>query len=713
MRTNLLIQISFLIITTSSYAKESTLILGDAVLTQFSGVITPSKNEIFPQKIIKLNNESITNYEDEIFINTQNPSLIIKSLETKDNHIWDASILQNKEKLRIQAKDIGQVFGLTLDNDKNPNIYATATSFYGLNIVLPDVPNKIKIKSENSKEEYKIFITNDKDSRPEKQLRGIKNAKWMDGQFGKNGTPGSIWKINSKTGKISKFTDIKLNGIKNSGPALGNITFDSIHKQFFVSDLDTGMIHRISKNGKDLEHYDHGISARKLYRLKLLPHNPLNRADIFSKSFDTTNIKTWGYAKEGRRIYGLSYIQNRLFYAVYNGKNKPSEIWSVGINKKGNFTKNIRFEVKLDKLIENLPITDMIITNDGQMILSQRDLNQGSYDMSNFTQNKKAQTVRYHLRVPNKNHLQRWYPEPQEYFIGFNENFRKSSGGISFGYNYNEKGEINLSLCNKSLWISGENLRYSKEFSSILGDNIDGIQGIPSILSNINKPAWESLFLSYSKQDYLGKGYMGDVEIYQKNCQCNCNKVNYENIITNKTSLTNPSNPNRPNTLPTEHTLNGNISTDLSILIFPPINCLTFPSIPGCKNNNNSNVTNSIPKLCMEAKTTPAGPFDEGGGLWSFPIQITSLNSNIIDSVKITPINGVTSITNGPIFPVGTPNPILSGVSVGNYSTVNLCGFDSSKAKSGEPFDCCNMKVKLKIRPWQSSDDNQQLEVVR
>jgi hypothetical protein len=684
--------------------------LGDAVQTQFSGVITPKKDEKFPQQIKTLTNDYWSHYIDEIFIDIQSASLSIKNLTTTNDHIWDASVLQNTDKLNIKAKDIGQVFGIALDDRKNPNIYVTATSFYGLNIVLPDIPNEIKIKnnSKNSKEKYKIFITNDKDLRPERQLLGIKNAKWMNGQFGKNGTPGTIWKINTKTKKVSKLIDIKLKGKINSGPALGNITFDSKHKQLFVSDLDTGMIHRISTKGQDLEHFDHGIKARKLYNLRLIPHNPLNITDINSRDFDTTNTNTWGYASIGRRVYGLSYIQNRLFYSVYNGKDIPAEIWSVGIDKKGKFTNNIRLEVKLNKLEKNLPITDMIVTNEGEMILSQRPMNQGSYSMSNFITNDKAQTIIYHLKVQNKGYLQRWYQEPQEYFVGFDNLYRKGLGGISLGYNYTNKGKLDYSLCNKTLWITGENLRKSRKFDSILGQNVDGVQGVSKVLTNVNKPAWNSLFTSTKTNNFKVKGYIGDIEIYQKKCICKCSTANYSNIITknNKNIIYPLTHPNMPSNLNTP----SSTSTGGEMIFFPPPNCFMFPSLPGCSSNNNNNES---AKLCMEAKTTPAGPFNQGGGLWSFPIALTSLNSNTIDSVKITPISGVTAITNGPIFPVGTPSPILTGVSVGNDAVVNLCGFDSTKAQSGEPFECCNMKVKIKIRSWNSDEDNQQLEVVR
>ena len=40
------------------------------------------------------------------------------------------------------------------------------------------------------------------------------------------------------------FAQVKLGRRQNSGPALGNLAFDKVSQQLFVSDLETGMIHR-------------------------------------------------------------------------------------------------------------------------------------------------------------------------------------------------------------------------------------------------------------------------------------------------------------------------------------------------------------------------------------------------------------------------------------------------------------------------------------
>jgi len=679
--------------------------LGDAVMTGFSGVVTPENKEKFPQEIKTPKRTYMSQYNDELFIDTNGTSLVVKSLATDEHHLWDASVLDDKNKLEIKAKEIGQVFGLALDDAKVPNIYATATSFYGLNIVTRDLPNKLTVNK-------KPFITNDVDTRPERQVRGRKYATWMQGQFGKDGDAGSVWKINGSTGKVSKFIDIKLDGVANAGAALGNIAFDASHRQFFVSDLDTGMIHRISMEGKDLGHFDHGVTARKLHHLKPIMHNTHDRADIYTKNFDTTNVKTWGYARERRRVYGLSVTKGRLFYAVYNGKDVAGEVWSMGLDKKGDFTKDSRFELELKNLDAHLPITDMIVTNDGQMILSQRPLNQGSYAMNNFIEPTKAQTVRYHLKVPQDGKLNRWYVKPQEYGVGFEAPFREGLGGISLGYNYDRNGSIDTELCNKSLWVSGESLRKSREFDSILGADGSGVQGMPLALSTVNKPAWYAHFSFFPRSTYESNGHMGDVEVYQQSCVCECDEASYISALLNESGGPVLAPPVAGIPATNAWTTTGTPSVGMpppSWSCFPwcfLVNCWTMPWLPFCEDED----IVSISKSCMLVETSPPGPFLQTDGTWQLPLYgISSLNGMNIDSMKITPVSGVTSITNGPIFAVGTPQPLLSGVTVGSDAIINLCGFDSTKVVPGEPYECCNMKVKFKIR----EDTNQTLEVVR
>ena len=96
---------------------------------------------------------------------------------------------------------------------------------------------------------------------------GSPDAKWMAAQFGPRGGPGSIWRID-RTGRVSLFANVAYQGAPNSGPGLGNIAFDPVSKHLFVSDLETGMIHRFAPNRAEVGTYD---PARAAGRGRALP----------------------------------------------------------------------------------------------------------------------------------------------------------------------------------------------------------------------------------------------------------------------------------------------------------------------------------------------------------------------------------------------------------------------------------------------------------
>src|SRR5262249_13569519 len=152
------------------------------------------------------------------------------------------------------AKQVGQVFGVVLDDATPPNIYISATSAFGLHL-----------------------------------RQGTR--QWMPGMWGKGGGPGTIYKLEAANDYAPRvFANVTLNKRQNSGPALGNMAFDRANQQIFVSDLETGMIHRISlADGSDLGSYDHGVQGRAAFTdvaagqskaLDPIPFDPNSRARI-------------------------------------------------------------------------------------------------------------------------------------------------------------------------------------------------------------------------------------------------------------------------------------------------------------------------------------------------------------------------------------------------------------------------------------------------
>src|ERR1700693_4864493 len=95
----------------------------------------------------------------------------------------------------------------------------------------------------------------------------------------------------------SLLASVTLDGIPNPGPGLGNLAYDPAHKQLFVSDLYTGMIHRFALDGRDLgPPYDHGANGLPTSAGKPppVPFNPRNRLNIASDRFDALNPNSWG-----------------------------------------------------------------------------------------------------------------------------------------------------------------------------------------------------------------------------------------------------------------------------------------------------------------------------------------------------------------------------------------------------------------------------------
>ena len=179
---------------------------------------------------------------DKTYIDLNGPALRVIDLSRMGGPP-QAQLVAAPKPFTATAGQIGQVFALALDDASPPNIYAAATSAYGLPIVVPDT---------------------DGDGRPDRARRGATNAAFMPGLFGPvtaNGGPGSIWKINGVTGAVTLFANVTLAGVPNSGPALGGLAFDRGSRQLFVADRDTGMIHRFTLDGVDRGHFDHGTQA--------------------------------------------------------------------------------------------------------------------------------------------------------------------------------------------------------------------------------------------------------------------------------------------------------------------------------------------------------------------------------------------------------------------------------------------------------------------
>ena len=129
--------------------------------------------------------------------------------------------------------------------------------------------------------------------------------------------------------------------------------------------------------------------------LKRSPHDPANRMDITSPTFDAQlTLTTWGFTAPMRRVHGLGVKGNRLYYAVFEGL----QIWSVGINHDGSFGV-ARWELDVTSQTDHA-VTDIAFDRKGFMYLAQRGHVKNAYDYSIFADPAKSQVLRYHRETP-------------------------------------------------------------------------------------------------------------------------------------------------------------------------------------------------------------------------------------------------------------------------------------------------------------------------
>jgi uncharacterized repeat protein (TIGR01451 family) len=467
--------------------------LGNAVVTGFSGTVAPDPRRVPRDKTAI----------DLTFIDPDAASARIFDVRTP-GFTWDGRNWQAPKTLDVFARDAGQVFGIALDDEASPNIYLTATSAYGLQIVVPGA-----------------------DGTPQRVTKGQPRAEWMKGQFGPapQGGPGSIWKVDGRTGQVSLFASVALNGASNSGPGLGNIAYDRAHRQLFVSDLATGMIHRFDLAGRELQVYDHGTAARPARSLPPVAFDLSRRVEITDSRFDSENPDSWGFAVPERRVYAVMIRQEgqdtRLYYSVWDGP----QIWSVGVQPDGSIGSDPRWELDVAATPRSFPVSDMAFTDQGAMILAQRGGIVSSYDYSVFARPGEARVLRYALEQPDDPATpSRWIAQPDEYAIGFRGDFRNTDGGVDLGYGWRD-GRIDTNSCATTLWTTGESLRDNPAFATRLQPGgpftVNGLQASPADqVRDQNTPPWTAYFIDYDSRynDARASGHIGSVRILRTDC---------------------------------------------------------------------------------------------------------------------------------------------------------------------------------------------------
>jgi hypothetical protein len=432
-----------LVFPVNGYSQSDALAPGEGVITRFSGT------------------RDVANRDGKIEHNIDLNGIVASVIDLRyprqkpQGQHW----INEPQRLAVYAGDVGQVFGVALDDASPPNIYLSATSAFGL-------------------------------------YRTPDNSRWMVGMWGRDGGPGTIYKLTAANGyRPSVFARVKLKGRANAGTGLGNIAYDRVNKQLFASDLETGMIHRFDiKTGRELGIFDHGVEGRRWFfdvasgknsKLPVVRLQRENRAaceDMTSALARTPAC--WHYTNSRRRVWGLGvhvdgWNRARLYYGIWGAVDAPdiggpdddgrrNRIWSIGLKPGGGFDRaSIRREFALPVVLQagrpslSAP-ADIAFSQFGEMLIGER----GEPVNSMITPEKPvnrlyvSQALQYRLdrrgqwllagvyALGNRDGAQLYQPE----------RYYNSAGGVAWGYGYDQQARIDLGKADGFVWLAGDSL---------------------------------------------------------------------------------------------------------------------------------------------------------------------------------------------------------------------------------------------------------------
>lgn len=489
---------------------------------------------------------------------------------------------------------------------------------------------------------------------------------------------GAIYLLDTNTGAASLFAKLDNNSIpgctppnasnpraSDCYPGLGNISFDCVNGQLFVSNFMDGRIYRLSRNtGAILSTFKHASGLVQAGGGSDL----VNNAGYIPLGPTTTG--------RGQRVWAVERHGNRLFYSVWRedyvrpDPNNSNEIWSIALNGSGDFVPNSeQLEITMpvhQSLVAGYPpntsdpVADISFDPSGCLLAAERTMAGDSASSAH-----QSRLVKF-CRVGGA-----WVPAPYNYFItGVNSfaflNGANSAGGV----------DCDLDPAGR-IWNTGDALLFA-------GQTIYGLQGFP-----VSGGDTCVSYLIDSDQNTTSpdKFYQGSVAATcTKSCSsiddvkilCALNSaggVNYTFTITNNSGvtayyalLTPPIGSGvtfTPNIIPLPPLANGS-STTVSTTIQG-----ATPGQQLCFNLTlvDQNIQNccsiehciDIPRCdCAQVRTQSFMCI--GPGMYTYTFTLANLSGGPIQHIFLFPPAGITFAPN--YFALGAPLP--------NFGTVNL-----------------------------------------
>lgn len=372
---------------------------------------------------------------------------------------WPQTLFHNETGEPWTAENLGQVFGIALDDASPPNIYVTATAIYGR------------------------FL--DSTGAPDPSLWGPGGA-------------GGVYKIHGTTGAITVLASLP-----NSGPGLGNICYDPASKNLYISNFEDGLIYGMDCNGNPLPAtYDHGLANLAMADdgVQMDPSYASNNTSAPS-----------GFTQVGRRVWGVQVFNGKLYYSIWGQDNRRQEgsnqIWSVGLDSAGRFTGPGMLEITMPLISSSFsnPVSDIAFSSTGDMLTAEKTMNR---DVGDFS----VSSASGHLaRVFEFKGGSGIWGAPTQIRVG--PPGSNAEGGVSYGSDFFEN---NLELCDGSILLTGE------QITGTATEYAYGIQISPPGGPKGSNPWDDSYGIDLdnlvARGDVLIKSRIGDVEALQSNC---------------------------------------------------------------------------------------------------------------------------------------------------------------------------------------------------
>ena len=356
--------------------------------------------------------------------------------------LWNAPMYHHPS---WNAQDLGNVFGITLDDEGN--MYAAAHGLYGT----------------------------------------YKPLHHRYGDIGGGATDlaaaGTVYRIDGMTGMVSVFAVIPgqqtmtINSSFSSGPGLGNIAYDRVHDQFFVSSMEDGKIYRVDGTGTVVDSFD--------------PLAPDSGAP--------------GLPPRHERVWAVEVSEGAVYYSITNDGTtlNPGEIRRVNLDGSGGFN------VSSDALVINVPgqnavynggtpATDISFSLDGNKMLV-------------GTRTMQTDTTAYNHR--SSTHLLErsggvWTVSGTD-STGCNDQNGEAYGGVAFG---EENG-----LQEQIAWTSSADMASGVGPHGLYGIRLADFPASGQAPASFKVP-YDPAFANLPAEDRKGSG--GDIEILRERPEC-------------------------------------------------------------------------------------------------------------------------------------------------------------------------------------------------